>query len=156
PNPTGWVDPLGLSCKVGGCPGSNVDPLQSSKAPVLDSHEKSGGHLIRKHIDQTDAQLTARLESEPNIPAASTFRTLEEAEALVSKSLATHNQDILEFLKGKKDKLIIRENSSQAVGVSVIRGTDKSVPAYKFLLVLKRKHNMPKGYLLLTGYPLEK
>ncbi|WP_448654328.1 RNase A-like domain-containing protein [Pseudomonas fluorescens] len=156
PNPTGWVDPLGLSCKVEGCPESKIDPLQSSKAPVLDSHEKSGGHLIRKHVGQTDAQLTERLESEPTIPAASTFRTLEEAEALVSKSLAANNQKILEFLKGKKDKLLIRESSSQQIGVSVIRGTEKSVPAFKFLLVLKRKQNMPKGYLLLTGYPLEK
>ncbi|PHN24903.1 RHS repeat-associated core domain-containing protein [Pseudomonas sp. ICMP 460] len=155
PNPTGWVDPLGLSCKVGGCPGSKVDPLQSSKTPVLDSHERSGGHLIHKHVGQTDGQLAVRLESEPHIPAASTFKTLEEAETLVSKSLATHNQNISEFLRGNKETLVIREHLQQPTGLSLLRGSDKSIPVYKYVLVIKRKPRMPNGYLLLTGYPIE-
>nr|WP_323055811.1 RHS repeat-associated core domain-containing protein [Pseudomonas lurida] len=94
PNPTGWIDPLGLSCKIGNCPGS-----------VLDTHEKAGGHLIKKHVAQTRTQLTARLNFEPHIPAASTFKNQEEAEALVSKSLNTHRHEILKFLEGKKGQI---------------------------------------------------
>ncbi|PFG24460.1 RHS repeat-associated protein [Pseudomonas lurida] len=142
PNPTGWIDPLGLSCKIGNCPGS-----------VLDTHEKAGGHLIKKHVAQTRPQLTARLNLEPHIPAASTFKNQEEAEALVSKSLNTHRHEILKFLEGKKDKYTIYDSSSQAVGVSIIRGTETPIPVYNFILVLKRKPKMPDGYLLLTGYP---
>ncbi|TKJ97611.1 type IV secretion protein Rhs [Pseudomonas fluorescens] len=158
PNPTGWVDPLGLSCKIGVCPGSKFDLVHTKKlsSDVLVAHEKSGGHLIKKHIGQTDIQLAERLEWEPNIPAASTFKTLEEAEALVTESLSTHHHEISKFLKGKKDKHIIREHSSSPVGLSVIRGSTESVPVYKFILVLIKKPKMPNGYLLLTGYPIEK
>nr|WP_238339887.1 RNase A-like domain-containing protein [Pseudomonas lurida] len=94
PNPTGWIDPLGLSCNIGNCPGS-----------VLDTHEKAGRHLIKKHVAQTRTQLTARLNFEPHIPAASTFKNQEEAEALVSKSLNTHRHEILKFLEGKKGQI---------------------------------------------------
>ena len=156
PNPTGWVDPLGLSCKIGVCPGSKFDLVHTKKlsSGVLVAHEKSGGHLIKKHIGQTYIQLAERLEWEPNIPAASTFKTLEEAEALVTESLSTHHHEISKFLKGKKDKHIIREHSSSPVGLSVIRGSTESVPVYKFILVLIKKPKMPNGYLLLTGYPI--
>jgi len=158
PNPTGWVDPLGLSCKSGACPGKNVDPNQTKEVSegILHKHENSGGHLIRKHVEQTDAQLVERLNTEPHIPAASTFRTLEEADAIVSISLVSRQKEISKFLAGTKNKHIIREHSTQTVGLSVIRGTTESIPVYKFMLVLIRKPEMPDGYLLLTGYPIEK
>jgi hypothetical protein len=107
-------------------------------------------------VGRTDEELAARFELEPHIPASSTFGTLDEAEAIASKSLASHQREILEFLGGKKDKYIIRGSSDLPVGRSVLNGTTKSVPAYKFLLVLKRDKKMPDGYLLLTGYPIEK
>ncbi|WP_278406824.1 RNase A-like domain-containing protein, partial [Pseudomonas rhodesiae] len=158
PNPTGWVDPLGLSCKIGACPSKKTDTIQTKKVSggTLVKHEDAGGHLIKKHVEQTDAQLIERLDLEPSIPAASTFRSLEEAERLVSKALLSRHQDISKFLKGTKDKYIIREHSNQAVGLSVIRGTRDSVPVYKFMLILIKKPKMPDGYLLLTGYPIEK
>ncbi|MGY4640619.1 RHS repeat-associated protein [Pseudomonas sp. TE24901] len=143
PNPTGWVDPLGLACVLGKCPDD-----------ILEIHENAGGHLIEKHVGQTDAQLIERLTLEPNIDAASTFRNIEEAGTLISNTLTTRRQEVVEFLAGTKAKHIIRESSVHPVGVSVIRGTDASIPAYKFLLVLKRKSDMPEGYLLLTGYPI--
>jgi hypothetical protein len=52
-----------------------------------------------------------------------------------------------------KSTILIKGSSSHRVGVSVLKGTTKSVPAYKFLLVIKRAPKMPNGYLLLTGYP---
>ena len=152
-NPTGWVDPLGLSCKPGDCPDSTGNQKKIAPAGILTTHENAGGHIIRKHVGRTDEQLLARLESEPNIPASSTFNTLEEAETIVSKSLANHQQKIINFKSGNKSKLIIKDRSSQPVGVSIIKGTEKSVPVYRFLLVLKRAPKMPDGYLLLTGYP---
>ncbi|MFV9652586.1 RHS repeat-associated core domain-containing protein [Pseudomonas citrulli] len=153
PNPTGWVDPLGLSCKIGNCPDSKNDLTKKAPPGVLTTHEKAGGHLIEKHVGRTDEQLAARFESEPHIPASSTFKTLEEAEAIVSKSLTAHQQEITTFLSGNKEKLLIKGSSSQPVGVSMLNGATKSVPVYKFLLVIKRAPKMPDGYLLLTGYP---
>ncbi|MBF6029386.1 RHS repeat protein [Pseudomonas sp. P115] len=141
-NPTGWIDPLGLSCRAGNCPGG-----------VLDTHENEGGHLIEKHVGQTDRQLFERLNLEPHIPAASTFKTIEEAETLVSNTLTARRQEISIFLEGRGDKHIIHESSNLPVGVSIIRGTETSIPVYNFILVLRRKPTMPDGYLLLTGYP---
>ncbi|MCF5656568.1 RHS repeat-associated core domain-containing protein, partial [Pseudomonas poae] len=156
PNPTGWVDPLGLSCKIGKCPGSEADPDQRIAADgVVVTHEKAGGHLIMKHVGQTDTQLSERLKAEPNIPAASTFKSLEDAESLVSKSLASRQQEITNFLLGTKKKHIIREQSNQAVGLSFLRDASEAVPVNKFLLVLIRKPEMPDGYLLLTGFPIK-
>ncbi|KAA8694025.1 RNase A-like domain-containing protein, partial [Pseudomonas proteolytica] len=149
PNPTGWVDPLGLACKAGNCP----DSKGKANSGVLTAHEKGGGHLIKKHVARTDEELAERFDSEPNIPASSTFQTLEEAETIVSKSLATHHQEIRKFLNGNKSKLLIRDSSTQPVGRSLLKGAKNSVAAYKFLLVLKRSPKMPDGYLLLTGYP---
>ncbi|MBL9167633.1 MAG: hypothetical protein JNN07_07820, partial [Verrucomicrobiales bacterium] len=46
--------------------------------------ENAGGHLLARHVGQTEAQLGARLSAQPGIPAASTFVTRAEAEAAVS------------------------------------------------------------------------
>lgn len=108
-----------------------------------------------KHVGQTDTQLSERLKAEPNIPAASTFKSLEDAESLVSKSLASRQQEITNFLLGTKKKHIIREQSNQAVGLSFLRDASEAVPVNKFLLVLIRKPEMPDGYLLLTGFPIK-
>lgn len=141
---------------TGLCDAFRSPPTPNSSQSTGKQRKQRGRIYLNINKPVPFSQLAARLESEPTIPAASTFRTLEEAEALASKSLATHHQDILEFLKGKKDKLLIRDSSTQPVGLSVIRGTKNSVPSYKFLLVIMRKPKMPDGYLLLTGYPIEK
>jgi hypothetical protein len=109
--------------------------------------------LIKKHVGRTDEQLAARFELEPNIPASSTFKTLEEAETIVSKGLANHQQEIINFIKGDKPKMVIKDRSNHPVGVSILKGAKESIPAYKFVLILKRAPKMPDGYLLLTGYP---
>ncbi|MCF5547710.1 RHS repeat-associated core domain-containing protein, partial [Pseudomonas salomonii] len=153
PNPTGWVDPLGLSCKVGDCPGPKGKQKNKTPAGLLVTHERAGGHLIRKHVGRTGEQLAARFESEPNLPASSSFKSLEEAETIVSKSLAKHQQEIINFKNGNKSKLIIKDNSTNPVGVSILKETTDPIPVYNFVLVLKRAQRMPDGYLLLTGYP---
>ncbi|NWE86363.1 hypothetical protein HX795_30015, partial [Pseudomonas edaphica] len=151
--PTGWVDPLGLSCKVGDCPGPKGKQKNKPPAGLLVTHERAGGHLIRKHVGRTDEQLAARFESEPNLPASSSFKSLEEAETIVSKSLAKHQQEIINFKNGNKSKLIIKDNSTNPVGVSILKETTEPIPVYNFVLVLKRAQRMPDGYLLLTGFP---
>jgi hypothetical protein len=110
--------------------------------------------LIERHVGQTTAQLASRLVAEPNIPAASTFQNLTTAESVVSRSLASHNQQIHTFLSGSTDKLIIRDRHQKPVGLSLIRGSSQTIPVYKLLLVLKRDRTMPDGYLILTGYPI--
>ncbi|MFJ7798550.1 RNase A-like domain-containing protein [Pseudomonas sp. NPDC096950] len=152
PNPTGWVDPLGLAC--GPCPGDIEGPY-SEIVPGggLAAHEAQGGHLIAKHVGRTDAQLLQRLADEPNIPAASTFLDRATAEATVAKALADNKQRIDKFLRRSKGKTMITHQFPQPVGVSVPNGHTSSLPASKVLLILIKEPRLPEGYFLLTGFP---
>ncbi|CAH0165153.1 Putative deoxyribonuclease RhsC [Pseudomonas sp. Bi123] len=108
PNPTGWVDPLGLACLP--CPGEiEADGPFSEIVPGggLAAHEAQGGHLIAKHIGRTDLQLAQRLEAEPTIPAASTFPDRAIAESAVARALSENKKRIDKFLKSKKSKTTI-------------------------------------------------
>ena len=55
----------------------------------LAAEEASGGHTILKHIGQTEAQLRARLAAQGGIKAASTFKTLADAQRYVSMAKMT-------------------------------------------------------------------
>ncbi|MEL1091261.1 RNase A-like domain-containing protein, partial [Pseudomonas sp. OB66] len=154
PNPTGWVDPLGLSCTP--CPGEiRADGPFSEIVPGggLATHEAQGGHLIARHVGRTDAQLAQRLAAEPNIPAASTFLNRAEAEAAASEALAANTQVVQEFLESNKVKTSFTHTFSRPVGVSMINGQTQSQPASSLLLVLKKNASSSLGYFLLTGFP---
>ncbi|NTZ99063.1 RHS repeat-associated core domain-containing protein, partial [Pseudomonas koreensis] len=154
PNPTGWVDPLGLACAP--CPGAiQADGPYSEIVPGggLATHEAQGGHLIIKHIGRTDAQLAQRLMAEPHIPAASTFSDRAGAEAAVSEALRVNAQKVQDFLNSKKGKTTITHHLNQPVGVSLLNGATHPQSALKLLLVLKKDPTLPLGYFLLTGFP---
>ena len=154
PNPTGWVDPLGLSCNP--CPSDrNVDGPYSEIVPGggLATHEAQGGHLIAKHIGRTDMQLVKRLEAEPTIPAASTFPDRATAESASARALEANKTKIQKFLNGKKGKTTVTHEFPYPVGVSVPNGSNDSLPATKVLLVLIKDARRPEGYFLLTGFP---
>ncbi|WP_434626329.1 RHS domain-containing protein [Pseudomonas sp. Z5-35] len=152
-NPTGWVDPLGLACQ---CPGDiEAEGPFSEIVPGggLAAHEARGGHLIRKHIGRTDAQLAQRIEAEPNVPAASTFPDRATAESSAARAIASNEKKIEKFLNSKKGKTTITHTYAKPVGVSLIRGHDDYAPAYKALFVLIKDPKKPEGYFLLTGFP---
>ncbi|MFH0024919.1 RNase A-like domain-containing protein, partial [Pseudomonas fluorescens] len=153
-NPTGWVDPLGLACTP--CPGAvQADGPYSEIVPGggLATHEAQGGHLIIKHVGRTDAQLAQRLQAEPNIPAASTFRNRAEAEAAVSEALSANSQTITDFLSSNKGKTNFTHDLNRPIGVTMLNGLSHSQTATKLLLVLKKDPTLPLGYFLLTGFP---
>ncbi|MEZ1318436.1 RHS repeat-associated core domain-containing protein [Pseudomonas fluorescens] len=151
-NPTGWVDPLGLSCE---CPGEVADGPYSEIVPGggLAAHEAQGGHLIRKHVGRTDSQLAKRLKAEPNIPAASTFPDRATAERASSKALDANRKKIEKFLQGKKEKTIVTHTFPYPVGNSLPNGHKNPVPASKVFLVLVKDVRRSEGYFLLTGFP---
>ncbi|MCT8946722.1 RHS repeat protein [Pseudomonas iridis] len=154
PNPTGWVDPLGLACTP--CPGAiQADGPYSEIVPGggLATHEAQGGHLIIKHVGRTDAQLAERLRAGPHLPAASTFSDRARAEAAVSEALRVNAQNVQDFLNSKKGKTTITHNFNQPVGVSLLNRATHPQPTQKLLLVLKKDPTLPLGYFLLTGFP---
>ncbi|MHC8322723.1 RHS repeat-associated core domain-containing protein [Pseudomonas sp. GB2N2] len=152
-NPTGWVDPLGLSCNP--CPGDlDADGPYSEIVPGggLGAHEARGGHLIAKHIDRTETQLRDRLRAEPHIPIASTFPSRTAAEATVSGVMSTNETMIEEFMKGNARKLVITQPMSAPVGVGVVRSSGRLEPLAVVKLVLQKERSLPSGYIILTGY----
>ncbi|MFC6337602.1 type IV secretion protein Rhs [Pseudomonas sp. CCM 7891] len=156
PNPTGWVDPLGLSCKAAACPESIVaDGPYSEIVPGggLAAHEAAGGHLIKKHIGKTNEQLASRLKHEPHVPTASTFHDRATAESTVSKMITDNGAKINKFTKGNKDKITIIQKTQHPIGTSLVRGAAATTPGTKIYLVLLKDKKMPDGYKVLTGYP---
>jgi RHS repeat-associated protein len=151
PNPTGWIDPLGLSCKNKNCPDGPHSPIVPGEG--LAAHEAAGGHLMERHIGRTDRQLLDRLEQEPHIPAASTFHDRATAELTIS-SVIDNNQTTLDnFLKGENNQIILIQDTKGPVGTSVKKDTTTPVPGTKIYLVIRRDNNMHNGYRIHTGFP---
>ena len=50
--------------------------------------EAAGGHILQKHVGQTDAQLRERLERERHITGASTYTDRAAAEHAVGAAIA--------------------------------------------------------------------
>lgn len=61
---------------------------------LLSSSEDLGGHLLARHVAQTEGQLAARLAAEPNIAAASTFVTRTEADSAAATVLGANSARI--------------------------------------------------------------
>ncbi len=151
PNPTGWVDPLGLSCKTTNCPEGPYSVIVPGGG--LDAHEAAGGHLIQKHVGRTDEQLAERLKQEPHVPTASTFPDRATAESAISKVLAQNHAKISKFLRGKDNQIVITQEVKEGVGTSLKRGSLTTVPGKEIYLIIRRDKKMPDGYRIHTGYP---
>ncbi|WP_256353825.1 RNase A-like domain-containing protein, partial [Pseudomonas sp. IPO3749] len=150
-NPTGWVDPLGLSCKKTNCPEGPYSVIVPGGG--LAAHEKAGGHLMKKHIGRSDKQLLDRLKQEPHIPAASTFYDRATAEQEVSTVLDKNKAKIDKFLKGTKNQTVITQKTEYPVGTSFKRNSTTAVSGKEIQLIIRRDHNMHTGYRIHTGFP---
>jgi len=120
----------------------------------LQAHEAAGGHLIARHVGKTDADLSARLNSQPNISAASTFSDRATAERALSSALDANNTKISDFLSGSSNRLVINHNSGTKVGNVMARGSTTSVPSSNVRVVIQREPSMPTGYKIITGFPI--
>src|SRR4030088_2863971 len=74
--------------------------FRQTNAPVRDlSHdEAAGGHILRKHVGQTDEQLRGRLEQERHITGASTYTDRVAAEHAVGAAIARSQGRIQRWL----------------------------------------------------------
>ncbi|MNF60929.1 hypothetical protein D3C76_792240 [compost metagenome] len=146
------MDPLGLACH---CPGDvDADGPFSEIVPGggLAAHEAQGGHLIRKHVGRTEAQLAERLRAEPHIPIASTFPNWAAAEATVSNVISKNKELIDEFMKGNAQKVVITQPMPAPVGVGVVRDSGRLEALSTVKLILKKTPSTSSGYFILTGY----
>ena len=120
----------------------------------LQAHEAAGGHLISRHIGKSDADLGARLSSQPNIKAASSFPDLATAERAVSSALDANAANIYQFLNGTGGRLAINHNVGSPVGNVMSRGATTSAPSSNVRVIIQRDATMPTGYRIATGFPV--
>jgi hypothetical protein len=155
-----------ISCQPPtGTNGASAAPSASSLAEQTRSHaangpirdlrqdETAGGHILRKHVGQSDNQLRERMERERRITGASTYTDRETAERAVGAAIAASHDRIERWLNrpGGHPNLVLDYDSPAPIGRTINRGEDQSHPCAHALVVLK--YAGPNDYYVLTSYP---
>jgi filamentous hemagglutinin len=124
-------------------------------SPVRDlsQDEAAGGHILRKHVGQSDEQLRERLERELRIAGASTYTDRPMAERAVGAAIAESQDRIQRWLgrSGGHPNLVLDYDSETPIGRTINRGESQSRPCAHALVVLK--YSGPNQYYVLTSYP---
>ena len=119
----------------------------------LQASENAGGHLLLKHVGQTESQLLSRLNAEPGIRGASSFYDRAVAERAVSEALDANSSGLTTWLSGTKGRLTINYAAQSPVGISVPRGASSAVDVSGTRVILVRDPPLPAGYRIQTGFP---
>ena len=143
---------------AGSAPSSSIAAraeIHPMNGPVRDlSHdEAAGGHILRKHVGQTDEQLRERLERERRITGASTYTDRPAAEHAVGAAIAESQDRIQRWLSrsGGHPNFVLDYHSPTPIGRTINRGENQSRPCAHALVVLK--YAGPDDYYVLTSYP---
>ena len=117
----------------------------------LAAHEAAGGHLLARHVGQSEAQLATRLVAQPRIPAASTFLTRTEAEAGVSVVLDANAAQVSSWISsGAQGQIVIRGPFSG--GLVLQRGAASATSGSEVVVVLRGTGG--GAWRIVTGYPV--
>ena len=120
----------------------------------LQAHERAGGHLLLKHVGQSEAALIKRLADEPHISGSSSFYDRATAEQSISTALDARQTELHAWLAGSKPQVIVEHTLSDPVGITVSRGMAQAVDTNKIRLIIRRDAAMPNGYRIHTGFPI--
>jgi len=135
-------------------PGGRME-MRVTNLPVRDlsQDEAAGGHILRKHVGQTDDQLRERLEQEPRITGASTYTDRPTAEHAVGAAIAQSQDRIERWLNrsGGHPNLVLDYDGEAPIGRTMNRGESQSRACAHALVVLK--YSGPNQYYVLTSYP---
>jgi len=125
----------------------------SDPARDLSQDEAAGGHVLRKHVGQSDDQLRQRLAHEPGITGASTYTDRSAAEHAVGAAIAQSQDRIQRWRNqtGGHPNLVLDYDSEAPIGRTMNRGEYQSRPCTHALIVLK--YSPPDNYYVLTSYP---
>lgn len=121
----------------------------------LAAEEAAGGHTIARHVGRTEAQLRSRLATQPGIKAASSFRSLRDAERVVAETIRANQNGIREWARDATPNTTkaFRFTSGDHVGHGVARATGQFVNMSKVVVVLKKVAVQNRVYFVLTAFP---
>jgi hypothetical protein len=118
----------------------------------LGQDEQVGGHILRKHVGQSEEDLRRRLRREENITGASTYTDRTTAEHVVGAAIAQSQDQIQSWLRqDRHPNLALDYDGTQAIGRTMNRGEVHSRPCTHALVVLK--YAGANRYYVLTSYP---
>lgn len=143
----------GASATTAAQPQTSSNSLLNGPTRDLSQDEEAGGHILRKHVGQTEEDLRERLEREPNITGASTYTDRQTAEHVVGAAIAGSQDRIQDWLHrpGQHQNLVVDYDGSQPIGRTMNRGEAHSHPCTHALIVLK--YADANRYYVLTSYP---
>lgn len=118
----------------------------------LSQDEEAGGHILRKHVGQSEDDLRRRLRREENITGASTYTDRTTAEHVVGAAIAQSQDQIQSWLRqDRHPNLVLDYDGIEAIGRTMNRGEVHSRPCTHALVVLK--YAGANRYYVLTSYP---
>ena len=118
----------------------------------LGQDEQAGGHILRKHVGQSEEDLRRRLRREENITGASTYTDRTTAEHVVGAAIGQSQDQIQSWLRQERHpNLVLDYDGTQAIGRTMNRGEVHSRPCTHALVVLK--YAGANRYYVLTSYP---
>ncbi len=118
----------------------------------LSRDEAAGGHILRKHVGQSDDELRQRMQRESRITGASTYTDRPTAERAVGAAIAHAHDKIDRWLSGgSHQNLVLDYDSPTPVGRTINRGESEAHPCGHAVVVLK--YSGVNNYYVLTSYP---
>jgi Bacterial CdiA-CT RNAse A domain len=128
------------------------ESVNSSPARDLSQDERAGGHILRKHVGQSEEDLRRRLQREANITGASTYTDRPTAEHVVCAAIAQSQDQIQSWLgQDRHPNLVLEYDGIEAIGRTMNRGEVHSRPCTHALVVLR--YGGPNRYYVPTSYP---
>lgn len=131
-------------------------PAGRSRFVSLEAEEAAGGHTIARHVGKDEAFLRSRL-ADPKFKgaAASSWKTLEEAEKFISRALMARRQQIEKWAAGAAvgTNMKFVYDAGEAVGYGVVRATNMMTNMSKVAFRLEKVADSNKIYFVLTTFP---
>jgi hypothetical protein len=149
--------PPAASDHAGTSPSGSIHARAEGNASVrsrdLSLDEARGGHILRKHVGQSEEQLRERLERERSITGASSYSDRSTAEHAVGAAIAQSQGEIQSWLSrpGRHPNLVLDYDSDAPIGRTMNRGEVHSHVCEHAVVVLK--YAEPNEYYVLTSYP---
>lgn len=117
-----------------------------------------GGHTISKHVGKTPDELIARFNAEPKLKSSSSFRSMSEAESLISKVLRDNKHQIAMWVKnvppGVPARMTLNRAFAHQTGITILKGSTEMKKCYGVRVILDFQPWHGKPYFVVTAYPV--
>lgn len=150
--------PMSFALAIGGV---RIAAIRAGRIRLAD-HEAvmvkgAGGHTLERHVGKTPEELIARLGRRANLDEASSFRTTNEAEKLISAVVRDNRRQIEMWVKhvppNLRARMVMSRAFSQPTGIVVKRGATSATTVYRVRVSLEFRPYHGKPYFVLTAFP---